>query len=131
MLFIKGGLENMNILNATFARGLSPLCIAVVKNKTKTNIENLEFVWLAKADFPVKIKKIKKGDFKREGMGNLANGIAPLMMYYTDSSNIKHKYTILEELEGFRQRLICVSITAINEDGGLTYDVDPKYEPAF
>jgi len=53
------------------------------------------------------------------------------MMYYIDQSNIKHKYTILEELEGLRQRLICISITEIDGNGDLKYDVDPKYEPAF
>jgi len=121
----------MKIIRATFARGVSPICTAVVKNKTTTNIENLEFVWLGKADFPVQIKKINKGDFKREGMSNLSNGIAPLMMYYTDQSNIKHEYTILEDLEGFRQRLIYITITSLDENGELSFDVDPKYDARF
>jgi len=121
----------MNLFTATFGRGLAPICTAVVKNKTDITLENIEFVWLAKPDFPAKIKKIKKGDFKRLGMANLSYGTAPLIMYYIDQSNIKHEYTILENLEGFRQRLICISITAIDEKGDLKYNVDPKYVPAF
>lgn len=121
----------MSTLINEAGRDFLPLCTAVVKNKTKTHIQNIELVWMKKPDIPIKLKKIKKGDFKRECLPSSANGKAPLKMYYTDPSNTKHEYTILEELVGMQGRLICISITEIDESGDLKFDVDPCYQPPF
>ena len=118
-----------------------PICTTIVKNNTDRDLYNFAFIWLGKPNFPIKVKKIKKGTFQRAsiptitlnqtGILNQSEGIAPLKMYYTDENNYRNEYTILEELEGLRQRSICINILGLYEDGGLKYVVDPKYEPAF
>lgn len=45
--------------------------------------------------------------------------------------NFYHEYPILDVLNGFQERLICITITEIDDDGILKYLVDLKYEPAF
>ena len=108
-----------------------PICTVVIKNNTNIDLYKLTFVWLAKTNFPVNIKKIKKGDFKRVGMPNILEGLAPLKMYYTDESNYRNEYTILEELQGRSTRLICIDIIGLDESGGLNFEVDPKYDSHF
>jgi len=107
---------------------LPPVCTAIVKNKTDKDICNLEFIWVKRPDLSGKIKKIKKGDFKRIGVGNLVEGVAPLKMYYLDENNYRNEYTIFEELQGLVERLICITLLGIYEDGGLEFSIDPNYE---
>ena len=118
-----------------------PICTAVIKNTTDRDLYNFEFIWLAKPNFSIKVKKIKKGNFQRAaiptiilngtGSQNQLESIAPLKMYYTDENNYRNEYTILEELEGLRERLICINILGLYEDGRLKYEVDPKYDSSF
>jgi len=110
-----------------FERGSLQICAAIVKNQTNLDLENIELVLLQKHNFPTKIKKIRKGYSKREGIVYTAPGNAPVKMYYTDLSNIKHEYTILEDLEAHRGRLICITITNIDEEGNLKFNVNPRY----
>jgi len=105
------------------------MCTAIIKNNTDRDLSNIKLVWLGKPNFPAIFKMIKKGKSKRAGIPSLVEGCAPLKMYYTDENNYRNEYTIFEELHGLCDKLICITVIGIYEDGGLNYILDPCYDP--
>ena len=109
-----------------------PICTAIVKNGTNNILYNFEFIWLKRPDLSRKIKKLKNGEYKIVGMGNVSrNAVSPLKMFYTDVNNYRHEYTIFEELEGLVRRIIYITILGLNENGGIEFTVDPNFKPTY
>ncbi|QAA32955.1 hypothetical protein [Clostridium manihotivorum] len=104
--------------------------IIYVMNKTDKLITDLYFTMDNYSKTDVKIKKVKVGATATTSIYNRGYlGTRNLYLYYTDKKGYRCQHTVYDSLQASYNGNILLTITDVNEDGILKFNVVIDYDP--